>query len=40
MHYFLFYLYRGKGMIIGVEIVTDKQSRKPAGEAAELLAYK
>lgn len=31
---------RGKGMIIGIEIVVDKESRKPAPEAADLLAFK
>ncbi|ELT87664.1 hypothetical protein CAPTEDRAFT_223850 [Capitella teleta] len=31
---------RGQGLIIGVELVTDKESRKPASEAAELLTYK
>jgi len=31
---------RGQGLVIGIEIVTDKSSRKPAKEAAELLAYK
>ncbi|XP_069123550.1 5-phosphohydroxy-L-lysine phospho-lyase-like isoform X1 [Argopecten irradians] len=31
---------RGMGMIIGVEIVIDKQSRKPAKQAAEILSYK
>ncbi|KAL3876059.1 hypothetical protein ACJMK2_033944 [Sinanodonta woodiana] len=31
---------RGIGLLVGVEIVMDKQSRKPAKEAAEILAYK
>ncbi|XP_046584769.1 5-phosphohydroxy-L-lysine phospho-lyase-like isoform X1 [Haliotis rubra] len=30
---------RGMGMLVGVEIVMDKESRKPAKEAAEILAY-
>lgn len=32
--------YRGRGMIVGIEIVTDKESRKPAPEAADLLSHK
>ena len=28
------------GMIVGIEIVVDKESRKPAPEAADLLAFK
>lgn len=37
----LFYVYyRGMGMLVGVEIVTDKESRKPNKDAAELLVYK
>lgn len=28
------------GMLVGVEIVTDKESRKPNKDAAELLVYK
>ena len=31
---------RGQGLIVGLDIVTDKDSRKPAKEAAELLSYK
>jgi len=31
---------RGQGLVVGVELVTDKESRKPATEAAELLTYK
>ncbi|XP_076457341.1 5-phosphohydroxy-L-lysine phospho-lyase-like [Babylonia areolata] len=31
---------RGMGMMVGVELVMDKESRKPAREAAEILAYK
>lgn len=31
---------RGMGLVIGVEIVMDKESRKPAKEAAEILVYK
>jgi len=31
---------RGQGLVVGVEIVTDKASRKPAKEACELLTYK
>lgn len=31
---------RGMGMIVGIEIVVDKESRKPAPEAADLLAFK
>ncbi|KAK7506554.1 hypothetical protein BaRGS_00002029, partial [Batillaria attramentaria] len=31
---------RGIGMIVGIEIVMDKESRKPAKEAAEILAYR
>ncbi|XP_064594469.1 5-phosphohydroxy-L-lysine phospho-lyase-like [Liolophura sinensis] len=31
---------RGMGMLVGIEIVKDKISRKPAKEAAEILAYK
>lgn len=31
---------RGQGLCIGIELVTDKESRKPASEAAELLTYK
>ncbi|XP_063446081.1 5-phosphohydroxy-L-lysine phospho-lyase-like [Mytilus trossulus] len=31
---------RGRGMIVGIEIVTDKESRKPAPEAADLLSHK
>lgn len=31
---------RGIGLMVGVEIVMDKESRKPAKEAAEILAYK
>ncbi|OPL20814.1 hypothetical protein AM593_03842, partial [Mytilus galloprovincialis] len=30
----------GRGMIVGIEIVTDKESRKPAPEAADLLSHK
>ena len=36
----LFFACRGLGLIIGIELVQDKTSRKPAKEAAELLAYK
>ena len=32
--------FRGMGMIVGIEIVVDKESRKPAPEAADLLAFK
>lgn len=32
--------YRGIGLVVGVDIVTDKESKKPAKEAAELLTYK
>ena len=32
--------FRGMGMMVGVELVMDKQSRKPAKEAAEILGYK
>ena len=28
------------GLVMGVEIVMDKESRKPAKEAAEILVYK
>ncbi|XP_062589545.1 5-phosphohydroxy-L-lysine phospho-lyase-like isoform X2 [Saccostrea cucullata] len=31
---------RGTGMVIGIEIVTDKESKKPSKEGAEILAYK
>ncbi|GFN98921.1 alanine--glyoxylate aminotransferase 2-like [Plakobranchus ocellatus] len=31
---------RGVGMLIGVELVMDKESKKPAREAAEILIYK
>ncbi|CAH1794272.1 unnamed protein product [Owenia fusiformis] len=31
---------RGLGMVVGVEIVTDKESRKPSKEVAEMLSYK
>ncbi|ESO87374.1 hypothetical protein LOTGIDRAFT_81966, partial [Lottia gigantea] len=31
---------RGQGMIVGVELVMDKESRKPAKEAAEILCYR
>jgi 4-aminobutyrate aminotransferase-like enzyme len=31
---------RGIGMMIGIELVMDKESRKPAKETAEILAYK
>jgi 4-aminobutyrate aminotransferase-like enzyme len=31
---------RGMGLVLGIELVTDKESRKPASEAAELLTYK
>jgi 4-aminobutyrate aminotransferase-like enzyme len=31
---------RGIGMLMGVEIVIDKESRKPNKDAAELLVYK
>ncbi|XP_076459941.1 5-phosphohydroxy-L-lysine phospho-lyase-like [Babylonia areolata] len=31
---------RGMGMLVGVELVMDKQSRKPAKEAAEILSYR
>ncbi|XP_074648114.1 5-phosphohydroxy-L-lysine phospho-lyase-like [Tubulanus polymorphus] len=31
---------RGIGLMIGLEIVTDKMSRKPSSEVAELLTYK
>ncbi|BFZ17685.1 hypothetical protein BsWGS_20723 [Bradybaena similaris] len=31
---------RGVGMMIGIELVMDKESKKPASEAAEILAYK
>ncbi|KAL8587499.1 hypothetical protein ACOMHN_000905 [Nucella lapillus] len=31
---------RGMGMMVGVELVTGKQSRKPAKEAAEILSYR
>ncbi|GFR74301.1 alanine--glyoxylate aminotransferase [Elysia marginata] len=31
---------RGVGMLIGVELVMDKESKKPAKEAAEILTYK
>ncbi|KAK6165180.1 hypothetical protein SNE40_023622 [Patella caerulea] len=31
---------RGQGMIIGVELVMDKESKKPAKEAAEILCYR
>lgn len=31
---------RGMGMLVGVEIVQDKESRKPNPDAAELLVYK
>ena len=27
-------------MMVGIELVMDKQSRKPAKEAAEILSYK
>ena len=32
--------FRGQGMILGIELVEDKDSRKPATEAAEKLAYR
>lgn len=31
---------RGVGMMIGIELVMDKESRKPAKETAEILTYK
>lgn len=31
---------RGTGMVIGIEIVTDQESKKPSKEGAEILAYK
>ncbi|CAL1543173.1 unnamed protein product [Lymnaea stagnalis] len=31
---------RGVGMLVGVELVMDKTSKKPAKESAEILAYK
>ncbi|XP_025102350.1 5-phosphohydroxy-L-lysine phospho-lyase-like isoform X4 [Pomacea canaliculata] len=31
---------RGMGLMVGVELVIDKESRKPASEAAEILAYR
>ncbi|KAL4240510.1 hypothetical protein ACF0H5_001301 [Mactra antiquata] len=31
---------RGMGMIVGLEIVEDKESRKPNSDAAEILVYK
>lgn len=31
---------RGVGMLVGVELVMDKESNKPAKETAEILAYK
>ncbi|KAK7111388.1 5-phosphohydroxy-L-lysine phospho-lyase-like isoform X1 [Littorina saxatilis] len=31
---------RGMGMMLGIELVMDKQSRKPAKEAAEILSYR
>ncbi|XP_005100294.1 5-phosphohydroxy-L-lysine phospho-lyase isoform X1 [Aplysia californica] len=31
---------RGVGMMIGIELVMDKESKKPAKETAEILAYK
>lgn len=31
---------RGMGMLVGVEISQDKESRKPNKDAAETLVYK
>ena len=31
---------RGVGMMIGIEMVMDKESKKPAKETAEILTYK
>jgi 4-aminobutyrate aminotransferase len=31
---------RGRGLLMGVELVTDRDSREPAGEAAEEVFYR
>lgn len=36
----IFYIFRGMGMLVGVEIVQDKESRKPNKDAAETVVYK
>ena len=34
------YFFRGQGMMIGIDIVEDQESRKPSKEGAEMLSYK
>ena len=31
---------RGRGLLIGIELVTDRDSKTPAGEAAEAVMYR